>query len=231
MARVFHAENVLAPPDELLEAFGKLNDPDVHHQGTVWITTEPRLPRVPIFYDPGKMTSALLALLQHEQSGDDQTLSLDHTPDDLVEAFRGVVDMDPGPTPKRPRKGGFGIMQLDTPDPTQEQIWNWKENVAAGDRDLPRLQRRLVLGLLQRKPAAVGLHHARRATQVVWAGVRLNRSAHSGRALGGCAGLELIDMNTSEEPRRRSCPDPSARGILAAPKTNHRARVGETSCV
>ncbi|MBS2021385.1 MAG: hypothetical protein JST92_03175 [Deltaproteobacteria bacterium] len=99
MARVFHAENVLAPPDELLEAFGKLNDPDVHHQGTVWITTEPRLPRVPIFYDPGKMTSAPLALLQHEQSGDDQTLSLDHTPDDLVEAFRGVVDMDPGPTP------------------------------------------------------------------------------------------------------------------------------------
>ncbi len=42
--------------------------------------------------------------------------------------FTGTVSNIPNESPD----GGYGFMQLTNPEPTAEQIWNWKANVDAG---------------------------------------------------------------------------------------------------
>lgn len=42
------------------------------------------------------------------------------------------AQFDPMGNPKHGQPRGFGVMQLDTPAPTVEQIWDWRANVDAG---------------------------------------------------------------------------------------------------
>lgn len=94
MPRVVHSRNKLSPPDSWFDLFGAINADGVLQEGTVWISPEPALPKIPLFYDAAKMQSVIALALTQDFPEAQSTTELAHTPDDLIEALHGAVDLD-----------------------------------------------------------------------------------------------------------------------------------------